>query len=283
MVRRARTPTDGDAPARPRALFRGTLAFGLVGIPISVHRAVRRRSLPFHDLHDQDGGRILRRAVCSVDGAPVSRAHVVKGVEIEPGRWVRVSGAELQALAPSASRSIEILEFVDPHEIDPIFYERTYWLVPGADADRAYALLAAAMNGLRRVGIARFTMRGRQHLAAIRPVTRDTGGSVLALSTLGYADEILPLAELPGLASLAAVPEDRELHLAERLVESLSGHFRPERYHDDYRGRVLAYLRSKAEGTALPASPEPAPAQVPADLPGALEQSLAEAERRHAA
>src|SRR5262249_52757583 len=134
-----------EASRTPRAVWKGTLAFGLVSISVSMHRAVAPRGVLFHELHDEDGGRIRHRAVCSVDGAAVPHAHIVKGFEVERGRWVTVTDAELHALDPAASRTIEIVEFVDPQEIDPIFYEQTYWLVPDEETARAYALLGAAM------------------------------------------------------------------------------------------------------------------------------------------
>lgn len=278
MARRPRTERGG--PARPRALWKGTLAFGMVSIPVSLHRAVRPRGVLFHEIHDEDGGRIRHRAVCSVDGAGVSREHIARGFEVERGRMVTVTDAELHALDPAASRNVEIVGFVDPHEVDPLFYQRTYWLVPEGDAGHAYALLAAAMAGLHRAAIARFVLRAREHLAVVRPVTREQGERVLALSTLGYADEILPV---PAHAA-ASPPDERELVLAERLVQALSGHFRPERFHDEHRGRVLDYLRRKAEGELPPAPPESAVlpaagAGREADLLGALEASVAEAQR----
>jgi DNA end-binding protein Ku len=239
----------------------------------------------FHELHDQDGGRILRRAVCSVDGATVPREHIVRGFEIERDRWVTVSADELLALAPTTSRAVEIIEFVDPQEIDPIFYEQTYWLVPDEGVARAYTVLAAAMAELRRVAVARLTLRARQHICAIRPWAHagEARGRVLALSMLGYADEILPTAALTGLGRTEEPPGERELSLAERLIDALSGHFRPERYHDEQRDKVLAYLRQKAENAAPEATREPTPAQPPADLFGALEASVIDAQRHKTA
>jgi DNA end-binding protein Ku len=283
--RRARSARDREPSPRRHAFWRGTLTFGLVSVPVSLHRAIARRSVAFHELHDQDGGRILHRTVCSVDGAAVPREHIVKGFEIERGRWITVSTDELRALAPVASRTIEIVEFVDPLEIDPIFYEQTYWLVPDEGAARAYATLATAMAELRRVAVARLTLRARQHLSAIRASAQvgAARGPVLALSTLGYADEILPIADLAGLDRTEEPPGERELSLAERLIDALSGHFQPERYHDEQRDKVLAYLRQKTESATPEATREPTPAPPPADLFGALEASVSDAEHHKTA
>lgn len=244
-----------------------------------------RKKVAFHELHDQDGGRILRRAVCSVDGATLPREHIVKGFEIERGRWITASPEELQALAPMASRAVEIVEFVDPQEIDPIFYEQAYWLAPDEGAGRAYAVLAAAMAAQRRVAIARLTLRAQQHLCAIRPsaLGGKPKGRVLALSMLGYADDIVPATDLAGLSGAEEPPGQRELSLAERLVEALSGHFQPERYHDEQRDKVLAYLRHKAENAPHEAPREAAPVPAPPDLFGALEASVVDAERHKTA
>jgi DNA end-binding protein Ku len=247
---------------------------------MSLHRAVARRGVVFHELHDEDGGRIRHRAVCSVDGAAVPHEHIVKGFEIERGRWITVSANELHAFAPAASRAVEIVEFVDPQEIDPIFYQQTFWLVPDEGAARAYAVLAAAMAELRRVAVGRLTLRARQHLCAIRPSEHagDPRGRVLALSTLGYADEILPVADLAGMSETEEPPGERELSLAERLIDALSSHFQPDRYHDEQRDKVLAYLRQKAENAVPEAAREPPPAP-PTDLFGALQASVSDAER----
>jgi DNA end-binding protein Ku len=277
MARRARTNGPSE---KPRAIWRGAISFGLVNVPVTLHRAVGSRRLEFHDLHDEDGGRVHRRALCSVDGAPLSREHIVKGFEVKRGHWVAVSNEELGALDAVASRTLPILRFVDPEEIDPIFYERTYWLLPHVGGERPYALLATAMAETRRAALARLTMRARQHLSVIRALPRDHG-HVLALSTLGYADEVVPAGDLPALGR--EVPAERELALAERLIRSLSGEFEPERYHDEHRAKVLDYLRRKAEGTAPVLVAAPAPPLPQADLTSALEASLAEAGRHETA
>ena len=277
----ARTRRSRESPPRPRAAWKGTLAFGLVNIPVSLQRAVAARGVLLHELHDQDGGRIHHRAVCSLDGAAVPREHIVKGVEVARGQWITLSSDELRALDPAASRAIEMVAFVDPREVDPIFYGQTYWLVPEAEAARPYALLSAAMAGLGRAAVARLTMRARQHLCRIRAAS-DAEGRLLALTTLGYADEILPAVGIPGPARAEVPLDDRELALAERLIGVLDGHFQPERYRDERREKILAYLQHKAEGAEPAAAPElePAPA---GDLLGTLQASLAEVEHKTAA
>lgn len=263
-----------------RPLYTGTLAFGLVSIPVAIHRAVAPKGVRFHDVHDEDGGRIQRRAVCARDGKPVSREHIVKGYEIERGRHVQVSPAEILALAPAASRRIEIDAFVDPEEIDPLLYDRSYYLAPAESAGRAYALLREAMAARRKVAIARLTLRAKQLLAVIRPVgVTGRPGAALALTILDYVEEILPAAELDGLPGPEVLLGDREIALAERLVDMYAARFEPERYHDAQREKVTAYLRRKAAGEAPP-PPEPAPPPRP-ELPlvGALEASLEEAAR----
>jgi DNA end-binding protein Ku len=277
-----RAPHEGEPAAPRRALFRGTLGIGLVSIPVSLHRAVARRTVRFHELHDADGGRIRRRAVCDIDGAGVPLEHIVKGFEVERGRWVTLSADELRAIVPAEPRAIEIVELVDAGEIDPIYYERTYWIVPDEGAEPAYALLQAAMERTRRAAIARFTARARRHLAAVHPSAPAPGAPrALALTTLAFPDEIIA----PGVAAPAdrPAPSERDLALAERLVDSLSGAFRPERYHDEQREQILAYLRSKAAVAAPALPPEPQPPPAPIDLRGALEASVAEAERRRSA
>jgi DNA end-binding protein Ku len=267
-------PANQAAP-RPRALWKGTLAFGLVSIPVSLHRAVAPRSVRFHDLHDHDRGRILHRTFCSLDGESVPYGHIVKGFEVERGRWVTVTLDELEALDPVTSRTIDIQEFVLPDEIDPMLHDRVYWLLPDPDRAEAYALLGAAMERLHRVAVARVTLRARQHVAVLRPASAATAGVVLSLTTLAYADEVLPIAG----SFQPKTPKERELGLAERLVSSLSGTFRSERYHDEHRQKVLAYLHRKAQELVPEPAPEPPRAPAPADLASALEASVAEAER----
>jgi DNA end-binding protein Ku len=275
----ASEPTGGRKSAR-RPLFQATIAFGRVQIPVALHPAVRKRAARFHDVHDADGGRIQHRAVCAKDGATVPHEHIVKAFDLPDGRRVQVSPRELTALAPDASRRIAIDAFVDPAEVDPLLIDQRYHLAPQRGAARAYALLRDAMAALHRVAVAQVVLRGRQHLALIRPAgpaRRPAASLILVL--LDHADEILPAEDLPE----GVVTTERERLLAERLVEAQAARFVPERYRDEHRERVLAFLREKAEGAAA-VLPPPAPAvpEVEEDLTAALTQSLTDAERRAA-
>ena len=266
-----------------RAIWKGTLGFGLVSIPVKLQRAVQKKGVRFHEIHDADGGRIRHRAVCSHDGAAVPREHIVHGFELERGHHVHIAPAELSALSPAASRLIDIDAFVDLAEIDPIFYDRTYWVVPGEGGERAYTLLLGTLSALRKVAVARMVLRSRQVVCVVRPAgAHGRRSEALALSVLDYADEILPVAGLEGLpgAEVHAQIGERERLLAERLVEARSGHFQPERYHDEHRDKILALIHRKAGGEAP--TPEPARPTAPPqlDLVGALEASLTEAAHR---
>lgn len=266
---------------KPRSLWKGTLVFGMVSIPVALHRAVAEKRVHFRELHDEDGGRIRRAAVCARDGQPVERAHIVHGYEIERGRYVQILPAELAALDPPASRAIEIQSFVDPGEVDPTLYDRTYYLAPGEGAARAYALLMEAMKARRLYAVARVVLRARRRLALVRPAGPPSRpASALALTLLDFADEVRPTAELEGLPGPEVLLGDREIDLALRLVEVNTERFHAERYHDDHRERVLDLVRRKADG-APEAPPPAAPSKAPKELGlvSALEASLRDAER----
>ncbi len=277
----SRSARDRETEPKPRAAWTGTLAFGLVNIPVSLQRVMAPRRVILHELHGQDGGRIRHRAVCSIDGAAVPRHQMVKGFEVSRGRWITLTSDELHALDPAASRVIEIVAFVELREVNPLCYAQSYWLVPDAEAARAYALLATAMTRQGRAAVARLTMRARQHLCVVH-VASDTEGRALALTTLGYGDEIVSAAGFPASARAEVPPHDPELALAERLTGMLSGRFEAERYRDERRDRILAYLQHKAEGAGPEAPSEAAPARQE-DLLGALQASLGEAEHKTAA
>jgi DNA end-binding protein Ku len=256
-----------------KAIWTGALTFGLVNIPVRLVTAVSQKEVRFNMLHDADGGRIELKRFCSVDGEEVPYEHIVKGYRISPQQYVTVTREELEALDPKATRTVEIQDFVEISEIDPIYYESTYYLVPDRGAAKAYRLLHDAMVRSGKVAIARAVLRTKEYLCCVRPID-----GALAMSTMNHADEIVPVSslELPE----ASAPGERELQMAEQLVGSLAAPFRPERYPDVHREKVLELVEKKAEGKtieAAPAAAEPAPVVSLAD---ALSASLAAARER---
>src|SRR4051812_29059476 len=167
-----------------RSIWTGALSFGLVNIPVKVYTAVREERVAFHLLHDQDKVRLKQKMICPEDGKEVHREHMVKGYEISPDRYVIVSEEELEAAAPKSSRVIELQDFVDLKEIDPVFFDRPYYLAPAAHAEKAYKLLVDAMEKTGKVGIAKFTMRSKEYLAALRP-----SDGVIVLETMHFDNE----------------------------------------------------------------------------------------------
>jgi len=256
-----------------RPIWSGSISFGLVTVPVKLFSATSPKEVRFHMLHDKDGGRIQQKRVCSIDGEEVSWEHIVKGFEISKGRYVTVTREELEAFNPKATKAIEIEDFVELPQIDPIYYASTYYLVPDRGAAKPYALLREAMKRSNKVGIGRFVLRTKQYLAAVRPL-----GKALAISTMLYADEVVSQDELEGLPDAHAKPGEREMKMAEQLIESLGAEFDIRKYKDDYRQQVLALLERKAEGEEIVAE---APAEEPrgkvVNLMEALQKSLAAA------
>jgi DNA end-binding protein Ku len=261
-------------PAHP-TIWTGSLRFGLVNVPVKLYGGRRERPLRFHQLHDADGARIRMERRCTADGAIVPYEHIVNGFEIEPGHDVPVTREELASFDAEATKTLEIESFVDPSDLDPMLFQGTYYVAPAPGAEGAYDLLAAAMERRGKVGIARIVLRTRQHVCALRQVN-----GALMLSTLGYADEIIPASEIPGLPAAGEAPPERELRMAEKLIDSLTARFHAESYRDEHRDRVLAYLRHKAAGAPVTTPPPPAeePEAEPADLAEALRASLEEVE-----
>lgn len=258
----------------PRAIWSGAVTFGLVNIPVKLFTAVQQKEVHFNMLHGADGARIQMKRFCSAEGKEVPFEEIVKGYEVSPGRYVTVTREELEAYDPKATRTIEIHDFVELADIDPIFFESTYYLVPDRTAAKAYRLLGDAMRKAGKVGIATAVLRTKESLCCVRP-----SGDVLALSTMNRADEIVAPASLE-LPEMATVPTERELQMAEQLVDSLAGAFEPERYPDLRRERVLELIERKAEGQTIEA---PAASEAPLEvvsLADALSASLAAARRR---
>ncbi len=263
----------------PRPIWTGSISFGLVNVPVKLFSAVSPQDVRFHQLRKSDGSRIRQKRVAAVDGEEVPFEEIVKGYEIGPDQYVVVEPDELAALDPKATQTIDIEEFVDLSQIDPIYYDHPYYLVPDRRAEKAYALLLEAMQRTQKVAIAKFVMRTKQYLAALRP----GADGVLVLSTMNYADEVVPAEQLDGLPQGEDV-SDRELAMAEALIDSLTVEdFEPEKFHDTYREEVLALIEAKAAGETLsaPAAAEPAARVV--DLMAALEASVQAAKERRAA
>jgi len=265
----------------PRAIWSGSISFGLVNIPVKLFNAVSRKSVSFNQIDSRSGARIRYQKVSGADGSEVPNDAIVKGYELPSGEYVLINDDELAALDPEAVRTIDIEEFVDLSEIDPIFYDSAYYLAPDKATVKPYALLAEAMERSHKVGIARFVMRTKQYLAAIRP----KDGKLL-LSTMVYADEINATDDISELDSVEKVDvSDRELAMAEQLIASLSTDFEPSKFEDTYRNRVIDLIERKAAGeTEIVAAPEPVSADKVVDLMAALEASVAaakETRKRH--
>ncbi|MGC3997525.1 MAG: Ku protein [Anaeromyxobacter sp.] len=256
-----------------RAIWSGALAFGLVNIPVKLFTAVSQKEVHFDMLHGKDGARIQLRRFCSAEEREVPYEEIVKGYEVSPRRYVTVSREELEAFDPKGTRTVEIHDFVELASIDPVFFEQTYYLVPEPTAARAYALLREAMRRAGKVAIATAVLRTRESLCCVRP-----SGDALALATMNRQDEVVPVSslELPA----APAPSDRELHMAEQLVGSLTGPFDPARYPDLRRARVLELIERKAEGQAIESPEAEAPRAEVVSLADALSASLAAARRR---
>ena len=255
----------------PRAIWSGSISFGLVNVPVKMTTAVSTKDVRFHQLHASDNTRIQQKRFCPADGEEVPYDQIVKGYEIAPGQYVVVTPEELAALDPVATHTIDIEEFVDLDQIDPIFFDHPYYLVPDARASKPYALLVRAMENSNKVGIARMVMRTKQYLTALR--AKD---GALVMATLLYGDEVLPIEELD-VPGIEVELTDRELRMAEQLIESLSEKFDPDKFRDEYREKVIELIEKKAEGQEIVAQPvSEAPTPV-VDLMAALEASLAAA------
>ena len=255
-----------------RSIWGGAISFGLVNVPVKLFTAVRKKDVRFHQLHRSDGARINQKRVCSADGEEVAYEDIVKGYEIAKEQYVVIEPEELEALDPESTHTIDIEDFVQLDEIDPLFFDSSYYVVPDNRGEKAYRLLLEAMRDANKVGIARIVMRTKQYLVAIRPV-----GDALVMSTMNFADEVVPQDELEGLPGPAASVSDRELTMASQLIASLSNDFDPSKYEDTHREKVLELIEQKAEGREVVAPPAAKAATPVVDLMAALEASLAAA------
>lgn len=254
----------------PRSMWSGNISFGLVNIPIKLYTAVRDNSVKFHMLSEDGSCRLRRKLYCPDTGKEYDYKHTAKGYELAPGQYVIIRDDEIKRLQPDKSRNIEITDFVDLADIDPIYYDRAYYLMPDAQGVKGYQLLLQAMRKKKKVGIATFVMRQKEYLAAVRP--RE---DALMLETMRFNDEIAHLGddlEQPPQAE----PTKKEQQIAEQLIEALSGNFEPDKYHDSYTEKLRELIEAKAEGNedvVLAEAEEPAAPRV-INLREALEKSL---------
>jgi DNA end-binding protein Ku len=252
----------------PRSIWNGAITFGLVIVPIKVYSATESKTVHFREIHAKDGSPIEHRRICAKDDKEVDYKDIVKGYEVSRGKYVELTDDEIAAAAGSRSRQIEIDHFVPTADIDPDFYERTYYLGAGDKGKDAYALLHAALGRAERAGVGRWVFHNRERTVVLR-----TLDDVLAIHTMRFADELVEPSDLE-LGRLQRKPSDREIKMASSLVESLHTKFDPSDYEDSYRKDVLALIKRKAEGKNIeaPEDVEPEPAD---DLLAALEASLA--------
>jgi len=252
-------------------MWTGAISFGMVTVPVKLYSAINRKTVRFHQLSGKSHVRIAQKRVDPSSGEEVPYEDIVKGYELAPDRYVVIEPGELETLQPKKTRTIEIEDFVELSEIDPVFYDHPYYLAPGPGGAKPYKLLLEAMRETGKVAIARVVIRSKENLVAIRPM-----GDVLGMATMIFADEVLPPDSLDEVAEAREVKTTkRELDIAEQLVESLAGQFDPDRYHDTYRQEVLALIERKAEGKAIAVQPPPEEVTEPApDLMSALKASL---------
>jgi DNA end-binding protein Ku len=256
----------------PRSIWSGAISFGLVNVPVKLYSAVSRKTVRFNQLNRKTGHRIAQKRVDSVTNEEVGYDDIVKGYELTKERYVVITPEELDALDPEKTRTIDIEDFVDLAEIDPIYYDHPYYLVPDKGAAKAYGLLLQAMEESEKVAVARVVIRSKEQLVAIRPAP----GGVLTMETMIFSDEVVApedIEDLPEAKDLKV--SDREVKMAQQLIDSLSSDFEPGKYRDEYREKVLELIERKAAGEEIAVQPEaPEPKKVP-DLMAALEASLA--------
>ena len=257
-------------------VWRGSISFGLVNVAVRAFGATRDQKVHFHQIDTRSNSRIGYDKVSRATGEKVDKADIALGYEVEPGSYVTFDPEEVAALRPRSTRTVEISDFVDLAAIDPIYYEKTYWLVPADEAaEKAYGLLAAAMESEQRVGIGMVVMRTKQYLAAIRPLQ-----GALAMSTMRFADEVVSAEDVGGMPDRVE-PSDKELELARQIITSLADDWDPSAYHDSFTAELRSLIAEKAAGSQLKVDTEGAPEETGqlVDLMAALQASVEAAKR----
>jgi DNA end-binding protein Ku len=264
-----------------KMIWKGAISFGLITIPVRLYPAVQEKTVAFHQLHDRDGGRIYYSRVCSLCGEEVPYDHLVRGYEYEKGRFIALTDDDLLAVRARSSRTIDLVQFVDAAAIDPVYFQKPYFLEPDELGLKPYQLLRQAMETAGKVGVGKLALHAKEHLVTLRAYA-----GMLVLETMNWPDEIREAA----FAILDTEPalQPRELEMATSLVQSLSAEWRPEEFRDEYRDALLALIEEKVAGLPVEAPAEEAPAD--ADRPGevvdfvaALQASIEAAQQRRAA
>ena len=263
----------------PRPIWTGTVSFALLSVPVKLYTATRSKDISFNQIEKSTGARIKQKKVSSVTGEEVASEDIVKGYKLGGDSYVLIESEELEALAPrdaANEKTIRILDFVNLADIDPVYFEKAYYIAPEKGGLRPYALLAKAMQETGKVAIAKVVMHNREYLTAIRTV-----GNALCMETMLFGDEVVSTSEIDGIPDGAIEIAERELDMAKMLVETSSGEFEPDKYRDEYRDKVMAMIEAKAAGQTFEAPKSEEPTKV-VDLMAALEASLAAAKAKKA-
>ena len=258
-----------------RPVWNGSISFGMVNIPVSVYSATRSEKLSFNLLHKKDFGRIGYQKVCKVCGAELENDDIIKGYEYEKGEYVPLTDEDFDKVSVESTKTINISDFVDQDEIDPMFFETPYYLVPGKNADHAYVLLREALKKSNKFAVAKVAFREREHLAVIKAT-----GRALMMETMHFADEITDATELK-LPEKDVKVGEREIKVAVQVVEAMTGHFNPEEYKDTYREALLELIEKKIKGEHIKSTKrKAAPTTKVVDIMDKLKQSLKQVESK---
>jgi DNA end-binding protein Ku len=252
------------------SVWKGHLTFGLVSLPIRLHIAARSETISFNQLHKTDHSRVKQVLYCAAEDKPVSRDELVKGFEYEKGRYVVVEEGEIEKAAPDSARVMEVLEFVKSGEVDPVYFERSYYIAPETAGEKPYALLFEAMRRSGYMAIAKITMSSRENVVILRPGQRG-----ILMHTMYYADEVRTMDEF---RTDAKAVSDKELTLAQTIIEGMASAFEPQKYHDSYRTRLQELIKAKVEGQVVVETAPPKPLAPVVDIMEALRASLAKIE-----
>ena len=257
-----------------QGIWSGTISFSLVAIPVRLVTAVEPGRVSFRLLHNKDYSPLTRRMFCPKEETPVPREEIIRGYEIAPDQYILMTDEELESVSPERSRTIEIVEFIDMKEVDPVYYDHPYYLVPSKGGEKAYQLLVEVLHRTNKAGLAKFVLAEREYLVAVTP--RD---GALALTTLHYSEEILPDEDLPPKKGKIAAEEESRV---KKSVEQMMEDFNPEKYADERRKRIMDLLEAKAKERAPVEAPavEEEEGEGPADLVAALEESMRKVKSR---